>query len=244
MVRRLFFFVAIVISMGGTGAAISDGNVIVAFGDSTTAPRGELVVYAMLVENALAAKGIPAKVVNAGVPGNTTSQARARLEKDVLAHNPNLVIIQFGINDAAVDVWRTPPAARPRVSLQQYENNLHHFVRMLKERDAGVVLMTPNPCRWTKELLKRYGKPPYRPDDPDGFNVLLCDYAEIVRRVAGQENVTLVDVYAAFQAYGKEPGQSVADLLLDGMHPNDRGQLLVANLLLSSKPIADRLRRK
>jgi lysophospholipase L1-like esterase len=99
--------------------------------------------------------------------------------------------------------------------------------------------MTPNPCRWTKELLKLYGKPPYRPNDPDGFNVLLSDYATIVRRLARQQNVTLVDVYAEYEAYGKQPGRSVEDLLLDGMHPNAKGHKLVTELLLAARPFGD-----
>ncbi|MEZ5434349.1 MAG: hypothetical protein R3F31_24940 [Verrucomicrobiales bacterium] len=41
----------------------------------------------------------------------------------------------------------------------------------------------------------------------------------------------LVDVETAFLDYGRVPGQSVDDLLLDGMHPNDRGHALIAELL-------------
>ena len=37
---------------------------IVAFGDSTTAPRGKLVVYANLLQKELPAKGLPAKITH------------------------------------------------------------------------------------------------------------------------------------------------------------------------------------
>src|SRR5690606_6751766 len=77
---------------------------VVAFGDSTTAPRDlgggkALVVYADLLRERLPAAGQPATVVNAGVGGNSTTDARARFERDVLAHDPDLAIIQFGLND-------------------------------------------------------------------------------------------------------------------------------------------------
>ena len=222
------------LALGTAMPASSNEMVIVAFGDSTTAPRGKLTVYATLVEKGLSAKNVPAKVINAGAPGNTTADARARFDKDVLAHHPSLVIIQFGINDSAVDVWKSPPATVSRVSRQQYEANLRYFVRTLKSRGTKVILMTPNPLRWTEEMRKMYGKAPYQPDNPDGYNVLLTSYAGIVRRLAHEEKAPLIDVYQAFVAYGKEPRHSVDDLLLDGIHPNAKGHGLVAELLLQS----------
>ncbi len=199
---------------------------IVAFGDSTTAPRGNLKVYADILQEALPG----AQVLNAGVGGNHTAMARRRFETDVLKHQPDLVLIQFGINDSAVDVSRG--ASQPRVSRQDYEANLRYFVTALQARSARVILMTPNALCWTDRLRKVYGKPPYRPDDPDGFNVTLRDYAEIVRRVAAGAAAPLVDVLAAYDRHLETPGHARGDLLLDGMHPNAEGQRLVADLLL------------
>ena len=104
---------------------------------------------------------------------------------------------------------------------------------VLAQRDVNVVLMTPNPLRWTPKMLEMYGKPPYLPDDEDGFNTMLSAYAERVRQIAATENVPLIDVYRSFEDFGKTDGQSVQDLLLDGIHPNDRGHRLVADQLLA-----------
>jgi lysophospholipase L1-like esterase len=54
-----------------------------------------------------------------------------------------------------------------------------------------------------------------------------------VREVARQEQLPLVDVFAAFERYGQVPGQSIDELLLagDGIHPNQAGQHLVCKLL-------------
>ena len=43
----------------------------------------------------------------------------------------------------------------------------------------------------------------------------------------------LVDVHQAFEEYGRRPGRSIHDLLMegDGIHPSARGQLLVCELL-------------
>lgn len=211
---------------------------VLAFGDSTTAPRevegASLTVYADILREELPAGDAGFTVINAGVRGNTTADAAERFAKDVLSHAADVVIIQFGANDAMVDVWKDPPARQPRVTIQAYEEHLRTFVRTLRDRGVKVVLMTPSPFRWTPGLRKRYGRQPYQPDDPDGINVLLQTYAATVRRIAKEEGVVLVDVYEAFSAYGRVAGQSVDDLLLDGIHPNEAGHRLVADRLLEA----------
>ena len=84
---------------------------IVAFGDSTTAPRGSLRTYADCLRNDLPGKGMVVEaVLNAGVGGNSTKSAKARFAKDVLDLHPDIAVIQFGINDSTVRVWAKPPA--------------------------------------------------------------------------------------------------------------------------------------
>lgn len=237
MNRSLIFAVALLAAASAQPA--EKPFTLVAFGDSTTAPRGSLAVYATHLQEQLVARDRPLNVINAGVGGNTTAMARTRFEKEVLARQPDLVVIQFGINDAAVDVWKKPPATAPRVPLAAFENNLREFCTTLKGRGAHVVLMTPNPLRWTPKLKELYGQPPYRVDEADGFNVLLRDYAGVVRKLAREESVELVDVFEAFMA---KP--SPDELLLDGMHPNERGQALVAELLVERLTGDGRLARK
>jgi lysophospholipase L1-like esterase len=202
---------------------------IVMFGDSTTAERPGAIekVYADRVREALPGIGSTLSVHNAGVGSNTTKNARDRLARDVLAHKPRVVVIQFGINDAAVDVWKEPPATASRVPLAEYEQNLRGMITTLREHQAKPVLMTTNPTRWTSRLRDIYGKPPYRPEEPDGFDTpVLSRYNEAVRKLATELTVPLVDVHKAFSA--KNPDK----LLLDGMHPNDAGHQLITDLLL------------
>lgn len=206
---------------------VADGRpTVVALGSSTTARRnGIKQVY----EQRLATLFPQVRMVNAGVPGDTTERARARFERDVLAHRPNLVIIQLGANDSAIDVWKN--ATKPRVSPERYEENLRHFIAELRQRNCQVILMTAGMFRWTDKLRAMYGKPPYQPDQPDGFCVTLRPYADIVRRLAAKEKLPLVDILAAHEQYDAKPGQSADALFLDGMHPNDEGHALVAQLL-------------
>ncbi|MCU0872604.1 MAG: GDSL-type esterase/lipase family protein [Pirellulaceae bacterium] len=72
-----------------------------------------------------------------------------------------------------------------------------------------------------------YGKPPYRSEEPDGFDApVLASYNEAVRKLAAELTVPLVDVHAAFTA------KNADKLLLDGMHRNDAGHQLIADLLV------------
>ncbi|MEA1951279.1 MAG: exo-alpha-sialidase [Planctomycetota bacterium] len=215
-------------------AAAADDNcssklVIVALGSLTTAPRGPLVVYCDILRKELPAMGVEAEVINAGVSGNTTNDALSRFRRDVIHRGPALVIIQLGINDSTFDVWKNPPADKPRVSPADYEKNLRRMVKTLKSLGTAVILMTPNPMAWTEQLRKLYGKPPYDPSDPDGFNAQLKKYIPIVQRVGEEEGVPVLDVFTAFRT---RKDCSTDDLLLDGMHPNDKGQRIVADLLL------------
>jgi len=202
---------------------------IVMFGDSTTADREGAVerVYAVRVHEALEGIGSTLSIYNAGVRSNTTKNARDRLAKDVLAHKPRGVVIQFGINDAAVDVWKNPPAKASRVPLAEYEANLRWMIAALRQQKIKPILMTTNPTRWTSKLREIYGKPPYRPEEPDGFDApVLARYNDAVRRLAKELGVPLVDVHDAFSR------QNPDKLLLDGMHPNDEGHRIIAELLV------------
>ena len=215
----------------GTLASVSVAAappVVVMLGDSTTAVRPGAIdrVYASRVEQSLVESGFPVRVINAGVGGNSTTDGLDRFDRDVLAHHPDLVVIQFGINDSAVDVWRNPPATSPRVSIETFGANLRRLIERSRQAGARVVLMTTNPIRWTPKLKELYGKLPYNPDRPDGFDLpLLSRYNAAARRVANEAGVPLVDVHAEFMR------GDVDGLLLDGMHPGDAGHAIVAGLL-------------
>lgn len=204
---------------------------IVLFGDSTTARRPDEVksVYADRLKTRLVESGIDHTVANRGVPANDTSHAMARFESDVLSLNPSLVVIQFGLNDAAVDVWRDPAPSGPRVSKKDYIANLQSMVRRLKKGGIPVILMTPNRMYWSPILLERYSKPPYDPNNPESFNELHLDgYAAAMRELAASEDVPLIDINQAYLDSG-DPSQFLLKRCMQ--HPNDAGHKLVADML-------------
>lgn len=229
-VKHWFLFLAALLGL----LTPSEAHRLLVFGDSVTAPRARVKVYAEVLAEELLFGGKAVEVINAGVPGNTTAQALKRLESDVLQKRPDTAVVLFGINDAAVDVWRNPPATQPRIPLEAYRGNLKACVAALKTVGARVVLMTPNPLCWSETTRKLYGKPPYAQEDPDGFNVLLLEYAAAVREVAHEESVALVDVFEVFKSQPAMKTGDTSRLLPDGMHPNSEGHGVIAEALIRS----------
>lgn len=84
-------------------APVADSKLVLAFGDSLYAGYGVRSdeSFPAKLEQALVAEGIPAKVVNAGVSGNTTAAALSRLAFTLegLERKPDLAMISLGGND-------------------------------------------------------------------------------------------------------------------------------------------------
>jgi lysophospholipase L1-like esterase len=227
------------VTMSSNPTAASRHLRIVALGDSTTATARDWApeiqeVYADCLPGALKPHGIEAIVVNAGIGDTTTRQAVARLDRDVRRHHPDLVVIQFGINDSWIDV--DLGKTRARLTRAEFRRNLTAMARRLRHDGALVVLMTPNPMRWRDPFyIKAFGEHSGLLDvtAARGIDRLLDVYAQDVRDVAKTDSLPLVDVFAAFENYGNLPGHSMDDILLanDGIHPNQRGQRLVCALL-------------
>jgi lysophospholipase L1-like esterase len=212
---------------------------IVALGDSTTARATDWApeireVYADCLPRRLQPFGIEAHVDNAGIGDTTTRDALERLDRDVRSRRPDIVIVQFGINDSWIDV--DLGSTTPRLTRAEFRSNLRAIIRVLQTDGARVVLMTPNPMRWSDPFYIKAFEP--HPEllsiaDERGIDRLLEQYANDVREICRSERVALVDVYRGFESYGREPGKSVNELLLagDGIHPNQAGQAFVCRLL-------------
>lgn len=105
----------------------SQGKNIICFGDSLTegvgAARGE--DYPSILAGHLGAR-----VLNAGERGDTTAGALARLQRDVLEHDPRLVIVLLGGNDFL-----------RQVPLEETKKNLEQIVRRIQQQGAMVAVV-------------------------------------------------------------------------------------------------------
>ncbi len=78
---------------------LRDGDRVVFFGDSITVAH----TFSRAVEEYVLTRDADKHIsfINAGVGGHTASDGLARLEVDVLAHHPTVVVVNFGMNDSA-----------------------------------------------------------------------------------------------------------------------------------------------
>lgn len=219
---------------------------IVALGDSTTEAGWDgnaKLVYAERLVGDLEVRGIEANVVNAGISNTTSKQALARLDSDVRRHNPDFVVVQFGINDSWIDAHQG--RIEPRLSIEEYAYYLTTIIDTLRGDGAQVILMTPNPMRWSEMYGEELRDPAlgFNFEDPRGINRLLDNYTEQVRKLALEKGVPLIDVSANFETYDQVDGQSIHELLIPGdeMHPNDAGHTLIAHWL--AEELLARLRK-
>jgi acyl-CoA thioesterase-1 len=91
---------AAVIAAGWPACTAGEGPLVAFLGDSLTSGwrLHEEEAYPALVARALAARGRPIRVLNAGVSGDTAAQALARLP-EVLKHRPDVLVVALGAND-------------------------------------------------------------------------------------------------------------------------------------------------
>jgi len=201
---------------------LKKGEKIIFFGDSITffgeLPRG----YVKVVRAALAEKykGMGIEVDGAGIPGNKVSDLQRRLEKDVLAKKPTLVVIYIGIND----VWHDEKILLRGTPKEKFEEGLKDLVKKIQASGARVVLCTPTVIGEKKPGTNKL--------DPQ-----LDEYADISRAVAKELSVPLCDLRKAFQdhlAKNNPDDKERGILTLDRAHLNEAGNKLVAETILKS----------
>lgn len=179
---------------------------VVCFGDSITGVyyhTGGRLAWSHLLEGLLRGAHPRAEVavLNAGLSGNTTAAALARLERDVLSRNPDLVVIMFGMND----VVSVPP--------ETFAANLAAMVRRTREQAIEVVLATPNAVRDGDAA-----RPPAR----------VAGYAEEVRLVGTALGVPVADCFQRFRDLAAAGGYAWTRIMSDAVHPNLHGHHAIA----------------
>jgi lysophospholipase L1-like esterase len=199
---------------------------IVTFGNSTTAPRkGIEKVYAVRIHEGLSEAGIPNKVINSGIGGSHTGYGKDykdskiehgmdRFEKAVLSHHPDWVTLNFGLNDAYQD---NGEGTSSRIPLEKYIANLSYFITEIKKINGKVILLTPNPL--SSKL-------------PQFRHERLKLYKDAVIKLAGSENVELINSWKLFHRYAKRNQGGMEGLLPDGTHPMDTGHQLIAEEMI------------
>lgn len=180
---------------------------IVCFGDSITAGYAVRRGFPSFLLESLRQRFPDSKIemINSGISGDTSQDDLSRLDWAVLSYEPDLVTINFGINDCVLGL-----------SLEEFEMNLVVMVRRIRAGpDSEILLLSSQPLE----------SPPY--------DQRVLDYYQTVERVAKEMNVGFVDVYGAWMKR-VQAGMPLDSLILPGLdHPNEAGYRIIAEELMS-----------
>jgi lysophospholipase L1-like esterase len=198
---------------------LKKGDKIIFFGDSLTqlagqeAPKQHVTKgYVRLVREALQEKhkdkDITVDWVATG--GHTVPDLLKRVEKDVIAKKPTIVVIQIGCNDAR------------RIPKDTFKTSLEELIDRLQKEKIQVIQ-----CTLTSVGEKHDGT---NKDDPK-----LDEFAAVQREIVKAKNVPMNDLRKAFVEHWKKnnPDNKGSGILTyDGNHWNDTGHQFVAEQML------------
>ena len=211
---------ATLIAMGASAKAeLKDGETIVFLGDSITqqgaGPTGYVTVFREAIEKARPNSGI--KVIGAGIGGHKVPDLEARLDKDVLSHKPNVVVIYIGIND----VWHRLKQPHDEKILEAYKTNVGKMVEAAQAAGIRVVLCTPTVIQ---------------EDAAHDGNKRLALYCDAIKQLAAEKKCLLADLNGSFmQAIANKPAEAKGNRLTsDGVHMNAAGDWLMAEGILTA----------
>ncbi|MCE9592467.1 MAG: hypothetical protein K8S99_18325 [Planctomycetes bacterium] len=193
---------------------------IVAFGDSITqavevpeADRWPALVGGRLAERFAQLKPV---VVNAGVGGNTSREGLARMERDVLAHSPEIVLVEFGGNDSTYEPARS-------VSLDEFKANLAAMKARLDACNGAEMIVLPFPPVVDRDVFTRDHEK-YKPaGGPDRY---IEAYRAAARDFSRTHKLALADIDPPLRA------DMAANFLPDGVHMTAAGNRAIAQTVL------------
>jgi lysophospholipase L1-like esterase len=179
---------------------------IVAYGDSITAGFAVRRGFPSYWKEMLAEKYPEAGVemINSGISGDTSMDGLSRLDWAVLAYEPDLVTINFGINDCVLGL-----------GLEEFEMNLVEMVRRIRAGPGSEILLLSS-----------------QPLETPPYDRLVLDYYQALERVAKEMDAGFVDVYGAWMR-AVAAGTPLSSFIIPGLdHPNEAGYRIIAEELM------------
>lgn len=195
------------------------------------------IILIFLIMKTITAFGQPAfEVLNRGINGNTTEDLLQRLDKDVIAEAPDLVVIMVGTNDM-LNTDRM-------ISLEDYLLNMRTILKALKEHSIEFVLLSPPPAD-TVYLFQRH--------DPHKFslppNVKLEKVGNGLKDLCVEFNSLFIDVHGYYKENGL-PDHNRDEIIMnennnnarDGVHMTKIGNVFLGSFIFKSLLENDKLK--
>jgi lysophospholipase L1-like esterase len=210
---QLTLLLAACLAMPAFSANLASGAKVAFLGDSITQfGAGSHTGYVNLVASGLKANGIDIQLVRAGISGHKSNQMLARLQKDVLRHKPDWMLLSCGVNDVM--------HGKRGVPLEPYKQNITEIVSQAQSAGVKVMILTAT-------MIKE--------DPQDKRNLTLAAYNDFLRGLAREKNCPLADLNQDMQtqlAKLTAAGHKGNVLTRDGVHMNPFGDVMMATGIL------------
>ena len=189
---------------------------VIFFGDSITEAAVKPNGFITIDDSLLNSGGLGNyELMGEGISGNKVYDLYLRMEEDVISKSPDIVVIWVGVND----VWHKKMGTG--TDADKFEKFYVALVRKFKAANIKVIACTP------ATIGEKYDNT----NEQDGD---MNKYSDIIRKIATEQQLTLVDMRAAFEAYEKTNNTRNLEkgiLTADGVHLNDAGNQFVAKLM-------------
>ena len=165
--------------------------------------------------------------INRGISGQTTPQMLIRFRPDVIALKPKVIVILAGTNDLA---GNTGP-----MTIEAIEDNLASMFELARSSGIHVVVASVLPV--SDYSKNKDGVPINRTTrrPPEQIKAL----NEWIKRYAAQNDLTYLDYFSAMV---DQKGFLKEELSNDGLHPNEKGYVIMQPL--AEQAIATALKKK
>ena len=192
---------------------------VIFFGDSITelgVKKEKYVGYIIKMDSMLKAekKDGQYELIGSGIGGNKVYDLYLRFEEDVLAKNPDVVVIYIGVND----VWHKTLLGTG-TDADKFEKFYQAIINKLSAKGIKAILCTPAVVGEKTDMSNQL----------DGD---LNRYSNIIRDLAKKNNLPLVDLRKKFLDYLKDnnPKNEEKNILTyDRVHMNDKGNQFIAD---------------
>ncbi len=141
-------------------------------------------------------------VIKTSIGGENAEQGAKRFEKDVLTKEPDVIFIDYALNDRGIGLERAKKA---------WESMIEDAL----EAKVKLILMTPTPD--IKEDIK----------DP---NAPLAQHAQQILELGKKYNIPVIDSYGAFKKLAMD-GVDLKGYMAQNNHINPKGHAIVAELI-------------
>jgi lysophospholipase L1-like esterase len=194
---------------------------VVLFGDSITQAGVQPGGYITVMQEILEKEGQSTnyELIGEGIGGNKIYDLYLRAEEDVIAQNPDVVVIWVGVND----VWHKMSYGTG-TDADKFDKFYRSLIKRFQDKGIRVIICTP----------ATIGEKTDFSNQQDGD---LNHYSNIIRTISKTMNTDLLDLREIFLSYNRENNPENLDrgiLTVDRVHLNKDGNKLVAERMLAA----------